>query len=251
MKTLAHKQKLIDLLGDCENAVILDYGCGKGDFIKLLLSSNKKPSKIIAADSNTVMLKSIQDTFSNATNSGLVIPQHTNTPAELKNIQFDKIICHNVLECIDDKLNFINSFKPLLKQDATFILSHHDFDSAICNSSYKQLSRDLIHHFADTQQDWQKHSDGQMGRKLPGLVNHSVFGECAEHSTWRLIDTTFKPGCYGYLMANMLIEIGKNKFKDAELKSWLDDLINKNMHNEFYFAIDLVVSKISMNPLIK
>lgn len=249
MKILAHKQKLIDLLGDCENAAILDYGCGKGDFIQLLISRDKKPSCIIAADSSTTMIKSIQDTFAGAINHGIVTPRLTHTPTELKNIQFDKIICHNVLECIDDKLTFINSFKSLLKPNAIFILSHHDFDSAIYNSAYEQLSRDLIHHFADTKQHWQQYSDGQIGRKMSGLINNSVFREYAEHSTWRLVDTAFKPSSYGYLMAHMLIEIGKSQFKDTELKMWLDDLINKSLHNEFYFAIDLVVSKITMKQI--
>lgn len=246
-RVLSHKQKLIDLLADCKDADILDYGCGKGDFIELLLNSDKKPNKIIAADSDTSMIKSIQDTFANSVKDGIVIPRLANTPTELQGQEFDKIICHNVLECVDDKLSFINGFKPLLKQNAIFILSHNDFDSAIYNSNFKQLSRDLVHHFSDTQQEWQKHSDGQMGRKMPGLINHSVFRDIAKHETWRLVDTKFEPGTYGFLMADMLMEIGKGTFKNADMHNWREDLIKKNSINEYYFAIDLVVSIIQPN----
>lgn len=251
MKTLSHKQKLIDLLGDYENTAILDYGCGKGDFIELLLISGKKPSSIIAADSNKMMIKSIQDTFADAINNGIVIPQYTNSPAELKNIQFDKIICHNVLECVEDKLDFINSFKPLLKKHAIFILSHHDFDSAIYNSSYKQLSRDLVHHFSDTQQAWQKHADGQMGRKIPGLINKSIFSDTSKHETWRLVDTKFAPGTYGFLMADMLMEIGKGTFKANDMHAWHQDLVKKYDMDEYYFAIDLVVNIVNSSKSVQ
>ena len=86
----------------------------------------------------------------------MVITKTISTPTELKGAKFDNIICHNVLECVDHNLTFINAFKPLLSdKNGIFIRSHHDFDSAIFNSSFKVLTRNLVHHFVDTQQKWQ------------------------------------------------------------------------------------------------
>lgn len=62
----------------------------------------------------------------------------------------------------------------------------------------------MVHHFSDTQQEWQAFSDGQMGRKIAGLINHSVFNGYAEFNTWRIIDDEFAPGTYGYLMDDMV-----------------------------------------------
>jgi ubiquinone/menaquinone biosynthesis C-methylase UbiE len=241
-KVLTHKQKLISLLGDCKNACILDYGCGKGDFIDLILGETQKPKEIWAVDSGQDMMTSIQNNFASAINEGIVVPKLASSPIELHENKFDKIICHNVLECVEDKLGFINGFKPLLNQNAIFILSHHDFDSAIYNSIYETLSRNLVHHFSDKQQVWQKYSDGQMGRKIPGLMNHSVFRECARCETWRMVETKFEAGTYGFLMADMVMEIGKATFSNADMHTWYQDLIQKSRLGEYYFAIDLVVS---------
>jgi len=240
---ISHKQKLIDLLQNCKGATILDYGCGRGDFINILLNSPNTPSLIVAADSDPAMIECINQSFSTTISQGRVITKTISTPTELQGTKFDNIICHNVLECVDDKLAFINAFKPLFCDiNGVFILSHHDFDSAIFNSAFKILTRNLVHHFADTQQKWQEYSDGQMGRKIPGLMARSAFRELTKCETWRLVDNEFIPGTYGYLMADMLMEVGKGTFNESEMISWRQDLIEKNQSCDFYFAIDLVVA---------
>lgn len=98
-----------------------------------------------------------------------------------------------------------------------------------------------MHHFADTQQPWQKHSDGQMGRKIPGLLSKSVFNNNSQCITWRLVDTEFKPWTYGFLMTNMIIEVGMSKFTENQMQSWLQGLIKLNASGEYSFAIDLAV----------
>lgn len=237
----SYKQRLVSLLGNCNNATILDYGCGNGDFIELLLNTRNKPKEILAVDSSQAMISNVENRFASNIDIGNVKTKLAHSPIELVG-KYDKIICQNVLECVDNKLNFINSFKALMAENSIFILSHHDFDSAIYNSAYKALSRDLVHHFSDTQQEWMQYSDGQIGRKIPGLISQSVFKASAKIETWRLVDTKFEPGTYGYLMADMLLEAGKGKFSDAEMCTWRDDLINKSNLGEYYFAIDLVVA---------
>lgn len=37
--------------------------------------------------------------------------------------------------------------------------------------------------------------------------------------TGRLVDTKFEPGTYGFLMADMLMEIGNGSFKDVKTTS--------------------------------
>lgn len=245
-KIFPYKQKLIDLFGNYGDASILDYGCGEGDFVNLLLNGKHTPKKIFAVDSDPKMLSNIQQNFVKPINENILITKLVSHPLELQGVKFDKIICQNVLECVDNKLDFINSFAMLLNKGGIFILSHHDFDSAIYNSSYKFLSRELIHHFSDTQQEWQKNSDGQMGRKLPGLISHSVFQRNAQNETWRLVETKFEAGTYGYLMAEMVMEGGKNSFDKKDMQDWYQDLAHKFSIGEYYFAIDLVVSTCSI-----
>lgn len=236
-----HKKQLIAELGNIASQSILDYGCGYGDFIELLLASSSPPKLIVAADSSEKMIQKIQTRFVDEIVSGLVIPVLCDSPNELKRYQFDKIICQNVLECVENKIDFINGFADLLMPKGIFLLSHHDFDSAIYNSNYKELSRELIHHFADTQQAWQTYCDGQMGRKIPGLIASSVFKKHAQCKTWRMIEQTFTPGTYGFLMAEGIIEVAKPAFEEETLSLWPQDLEQKSKHGDYYFAIDLNV----------
>ncbi|MBA2649989.1 MAG: methyltransferase domain-containing protein [Legionella sp.] len=241
-KVLSHKTKLIGQLGSIQHTNILDYGCGRGDFIELILMSNQKPKSIVAVDSSAEMISHIQQDFSQAITEHLVQTIVCSSPKALSGMKFDKILCHNVLECVDDKLSFINDFGGILADGGTLIISHHDFDSAIYNSAYKENTRALIHHFADAQQSWQTHCDGQMGRQIPGLIASSVFNTHATIETWRIVEKEFQPGNYGFLMAEMITDIAKTTHDATTLKSWISDLEEKNKHQNYYFAIDLVVA---------
>lgn len=241
-KVLSHKMKIIQQLGSLNDARILDYGCGRGEFIELLLVENQKLKSIHAVDSSVGMIEAIQKSFQKEIINGVVFPKICATPNELSGLKFDKIICQNVLECVDDKVNFINSFDEILSNEGIFILSHHDFDSAIYNSDYKELTRDIVHQFSDAKQDWQEHCDGQMGRKISGLLSSSVFKDRMHCETWRIVEHEFKPGNYGYLMASMITSIVKNLHDPNILELWKHDLEEKAKRKEYYFAIDLVVS---------
>jgi len=247
-RVLTYKKDLVAMLGETENANILDYGCGSGDFIELLLSGQekrgrKKPHLIYAVDSNPKMLDAIQFKFKDEFAAGIVACERCDSPKDLSTtIIFDKIICQNVLECLENKVEFIDSFQSFLASDGIFILSHHDFDSALFNSAYKQLTRELIHCFSDTKQSWQEHCDGQMGRKIPGLINQSVFRDASCVKTMRITETELIPGNYGYLMVQMLLSTAKEHFKEEDILLWRQDLEEKSETGTYYFAIDMVVA---------
>jgi uncharacterized protein YehS (DUF1456 family) len=67
-----------------------------------------------------------------------------------------------------------------------FLSSHSDFDAAIYRSDNQELTRQLIHHFADSKQGWQECSDGQVGRNIPGLIASSIFKNNDKFETWRV-----------------------------------------------------------------
>ena len=125
---MQHKKELLVFLGNLENQVILDYGCGAGDFIELML--NHKPKKTHAVDSMPQAVSEINSRFKERNINGLISTKTTKDPGSI-NKKFDKIICHNVLECVEDKVGFVNKFERLLLPQGVFLLSHHDFDSAI------------------------------------------------------------------------------------------------------------------------
>jgi len=129
-----------------------------------------------------------------------------------------------------------------LNENGVLIISHHDFDSAIYNSSYKDLTRQLIHFFSDEGESWQTICDGQIGRKIPGIFKRTDI-ENISFEAWRVVETTFEKEDYSYLMAKMILEVAKDKFDQVSLESWMKDLELKAQTNDFYFAIDIVIAK--------
>lgn len=51
--------------------------------------------------------------------------------------------------------------------------SHTDFDALVIHAGEPELTRRVVHAYADTLQPWMDASDGQTGRKLAGLVRRS------------------------------------------------------------------------------
>lgn len=219
------------------NHSILDYGCGRGDFTQLLISLTKET--VTAVDNSAKMIEHISARFIDEKIETVLVSQ----PGDLKPYKFDRILCHNVLECVDDKVNFINEFRNILAPKGILILSHFDFDSCIYNSSYKELTRDLIHKFSDYKGTWQQYADGQIGRKMLSLMKQSCFTNY-KHKLIRLTETDFSEGNYGHLMTKMLIDVGKHHYSIEILNDWQQDLEDLYAKGEYFFAIDLFIIKI-------
>lgn len=237
-------RKLIEKMGNINNKSILDYGCGRGGLVRMLLDQQFAPRVIYAVDADGAMLRLMEESFADYIHRKKLVTKLCDDPRNLGDTKFDIVVCHNVLECIENKTAFIQSLFGLLNNGGILIISHHDFDSAIYNSFFRDLTRELIHKFADTCQSWQHYCDGQMGRKIPGILQQAGLDNFS-FETWRIVETTFTEQDYGFLMANMIIEsIGKN-FASHDLQSWKKDLETKANNNEFCFAIDLVIADVT------
>ncbi len=165
--------RLVSHFGSTENRSILDYGCGKGGLDRILLHQEKRPSHIYAVDSDPAMITAVNSSFPTEISKCILKTDIISDPSQITDYSCDGIFCHNVLELIVQKEQFVGNLYNLLNNKGVFILSHMDFDSMIYHSSYKELTRNLIHHFADTQQAWMKSADGQMGRKIPGILRRA------------------------------------------------------------------------------
>ena len=237
--------QLISRLGNLSGKSVLDYGCGSGDNLKLLLDQCGENGKITAVDCNNIALDKLKQKLNQYILSDRLIVEKCESPETLTE-KFDVCFCHNVLECIVDKVNFINVIKNKLNCEGIFLLSHHDFDSAIYNSTDFALTRSFIHQFSDTMQVWQKYSDGQIGRKLPGIFHQSNF-DSFQCETIRFVEYNYDEESYGFHMSKWIAECVKKDFSDEKINAWLDDLKKLSARHEYYFAIDVNVVKAKLN----
>ena len=104
-------------LGDIKDKYILDFGSGEG------ITSNyfAEKNRVVAVEPWEEMLK---DAWTD--NEYRQIIGDVNSLNEFEDNSFDIIICHNVLEYIDDKENVIRELERVLKPEGFISLVKHN-----------------------------------------------------------------------------------------------------------------------------
>ena len=221
---------------------VLDLGCGNG---KTLVPLLKLARRIVGVDADEKSLSVARDTHRDSLESGQLELIAYDIAAGLcfPDAQFDIIICQNVLECIEDNVGLLRECRRVLKHGGILFLSHHDFSGIIMNSGYPELTRELIHKYANHAQDWMPHADGAIGRKLPGLVAKANF-RMAETKTVPLVELNFSGDGYahGYVRQLQTLRTAMQISSDS-MNSWVADLRRLDEMQEFYFCLPWVYVK--------
>ena len=226
---------------------VLDLGCGKGAALSAVFEAIGSNGFVVAADRDQEGLEAIQAKFNcdeKCEQLQCMPLEMSKLPLPFENNSFDRILCHNVIECIVDKVSLIDECFRILKPTGKLLVSHHDFDSAVFNSEFVNLTRDLVHGFADTTQDWQDTSDGQVGRKIPGLLATSSFAGPSMLETIAIAETRYSPDTYGYRFSRWILDIAvkSGHIPSDYLRAWLSDLERKADQGTYYFCICLMVA---------
>lgn len=231
---------LVKLAGIGTSSQVLDAGCGTGLTLKHITAAG---GKVVGIDNNIRFLDRARLSFTDALASGQVelhradLNQH---PLPFEEATFDVVICQNVIECLFDKHSFINDFRRILKPDGIFLLSHHDFGGIMINSACPDTARKIVAAYADEVQPWMATADGEIGRKLPGLMQTPVFREKVTE-TQHLVDLRFSEGGYAFEYcqnaAKAAIRAG---LSETDIKAWFDSLIEIDGRGEFYFGLPWV-----------
>lgn len=104
-------------LGEIKDKYILDFGSGEG----ITANHFAKDNKVVAVEPWKEMLKDRwQDNEYRQIHGGV------ETLSEFADNTFDMIICHNVLEYIDDKAAIINELHRVLKPGGTLSIAKHN-----------------------------------------------------------------------------------------------------------------------------
>ena len=234
---------LADLLDVQTNDEILDVGSGKGITLQHILPKCGQ-GKVCGIDIEESAIEHSRSLFTNFLDTEKLELKIGDIAKGIpyQDGQFDKIISHNVIECVEDRVGLVNEMFRVLKPGGVMILSHNDFDSQIYNTNNLSLTRTLIHLFADTKQEWMDFSDPIMGRKLFGLVSQSKFNSC-EPITYTLTNTKFEKGNYGYDRAMDMVDIAKEKIPKKALDSWIDDLKLLNETREYFYSVTTFIMR--------
>ena len=104
-------------LGDMEGKKILDFGSGEG----ITANHFAEKNDVTAIEPSKEMLSNAWKDYEYTQIVGDV-----NALSAFKNETFDMIICHNVLEYIDDKAAVIKALARVLKKDGIISIVKHN-----------------------------------------------------------------------------------------------------------------------------
>lgn len=111
----------LDLARQFAGKRILDYGCGDGTFLGMLMPSSERPSKAIGAETQLATVKDCRARFGSAEGLGFVEISELDSPGH-KNA-YDALFCMEVLEHVIDVEPLLDLFERLLAPDGKLLIS--------------------------------------------------------------------------------------------------------------------------------
>lgn len=236
--TVRFHEALVELCEIQSGNHVLDLGCGVGRSLAAILNAVGDSGKVVGLDQMAQPLADVACRFDREINNKrleLVRADVLATP--FRDGQFDAVLYQNVVECVNEREALVAEAKRLLRPGGGLLLGHHDFDGIILASDDRDLTRRLVHGFADHKQAWQDAAEGRMGRLLPGLVANAGFAT-VEIEARLFIDLDLSPGSYAGDYVRWLVDLAPELGVSGEdVARWAGRLAADAAAGRFFFAL--------------
>ena len=163
-----------------------------------------------------------------------------NKPLPFEDATLGGAVCHNTLEALVSHDHLLTEVARVLAPGGHLLLSHTDADTIVFNSSELELTRRLVHAYADTQEEWMDTADGTIGRKLVSIARRAPL-ELVEAMAWVEIDTELAAGeAADAAIAGIAGAVRRDAHHDlaAQLEAWVDEQRVRAAQGEFLFSVN-------------
>ena len=160
-------------------------------------------------------------------------------PLPLADAAFDRVVCHNVLECLPDPGALVAEAIRVLAPEGRLVLAHSDYDTLIFASEDLALTRRLVRDYCDTQQHWMDAVDGTIGRRLADIAGRAGL-RVDDVQAAVVLGRRFVPGEIGWGYARNLVDTlgGTGRADPADLDRWLAGLQRLADRGAFLFSVN-------------
>ena len=228
-------RRLAGLLDVRSASRVVDLGCGRGETLIEVARELGPDGELIGIDARA---RAAPDALAGDSRLSLLVADLAE-PLPFEDGRFDRAVCHNVLECLEDHQAFLAEAWRVLAADGLFVVGHSDFDTIVFTSDDLALTRRLVHRYCDTTQRWMRQSEGTIGRRLPGIVAGSRFAVGGIHA-WVNVVTSFDPGSPGHEAAHAVAEIGRRDptIDGRAIDDWLRGLERLAAAGAFLYSVN-------------
>jgi SAM-dependent methyltransferase len=228
-------RRLAGALPDPEPAIVADLGCGSGATLLALRERFGPDVELVGVERREPEL----DPALAGDPKLRTVVSDLNKRLPFEDASLGGALCHNTLEALVASDTFLAEVARVLVPGGHFLLSHTDLDTLVFHSSDLELTRRLVHAYADTQEEWMDAADGTIGRKLPAIARRSPF-ELVETMAWVEIDTDFAQGEPADAAVAGIAGAVRRDHRElaSQLEAWVDDLRVRAGLGEFLFSVN-------------
>jgi len=229
-------RRLAAALPEPDPPVLADLGSGTGRTLLALRERFGEGVELIAVERHEPEL--VPELAADANLRTVLADLNKRLPFE--DASLGAAVCHNTLEALVSAESFLAEVARVLVPGGHFLLSHTDLDTVVFNSAELDLTRALVHAFADTQEEWMDSADGTIGRKLVSIARRSRF-ELVDSLAWVDIDTDFAEGeIADRAVKRVKAAVRRDHRHDlaSRVEAWVEDQRLRAAHGEFLFSVN-------------
>jgi SAM-dependent methyltransferase len=233
---------LAGLLGAGPGDRVADLGCGTGASL-LQVAPDLRGGLAVGLDASHAALGRAADALAPAVAAGaarvLLVQADLKHPLPFPDAAFDRVLSHNVLECLPDPDGLAAEAGRVLCPGGRLVLGHSDFDTLVFASEDLDLTRRLVRAYCDAQQPWMDAVDGTIGRRL-ALIARRAGLDVLDVQAQVVLDRSFVPGGLGWGYARNLADtlLGVGGADPEELDGWLAGLRRLDEEGAFLFSVN-------------
>lgn len=152
--------------------VVLELGCGRCVTLAAA-ADHAEDLTLVGLDLDAEALLEGHELLSAAPARHLLAVADLSQPLPLAPRSVTRVLCHNVLEQLPDPAAVLAEATRVMRPGAMSVWSHTDFESVAISGADPELTRRVVLAYATTPDPGTPHTDGQLGRKMAGIVRNS------------------------------------------------------------------------------
>ncbi|MBE7213073.1 MAG: methyltransferase domain-containing protein [Gluconacetobacter diazotrophicus] len=218
---------------------ILDLGCAGGATVPHLLAAVGPSGRVVAADRDQLGLVAVAADHPGPRSDGRLVLAGLDGdgPLPFASASLDALVCHNVMECIRGRQELVAEMARILTPGGVAVVGHYDFDGVLLAGDDRDLTRRMVHGYADHTQAWQDVSEGQMGRLLPGLFAGSAFNR-VETETVLFVELALTDDGYARRHLDGMVAVSSHHgVSGTDADAWLAQMEARSAAGRFYYAL--------------
>jgi ubiquinone/menaquinone biosynthesis C-methylase UbiE len=242
-----HRKWLCSLVNHAVLGTLLDIGCGNGTDLRMIAEQTpRRNARFVGIEASAKSVLSAQ--AANVDDRITFRQHHVGKTLPFDDAMFDVVLSNNFLECVRDKVTFLQEVARVLRPGGQVVVAHWDWDSQTFDGSNKELVRRVVHAFADWQQPWMENCDGWMGRRLwpvfqsTGLLEGTI-------KTRVLTNTLYAPPWYGHArVADCAALVEQGTINRDDYLRFVEDIEQQAAAGRYFYSITSYVYVGGLRP---